>query len=162
MGVTPTSGALTPAYKPLANPSLAIVLFTTSIAPLYTPFSAVCNRTFTRSNGCPTITAHTPPTPPETSARSDCADFLLAALTSSFNSSFEGKFSALSGLSSFVVIVATLWSQYPEDNSCQAGAAGYMAKGQPEFHTRGVQEGGKAIFNLHVLMRLLQVSGAWP
>lgn len=42
---------------------------TTSIAPEYTPFSAVCIRTLTRSNGCPTNTAHTPPIPPAASER---------------------------------------------------------------------------------------------
>jgi hypothetical protein len=68
------------------------------MAPLYTPFSAVCIRTLTRSNGCPTTTAQMPPTPPAASARSDCSEDLLASLMSSFNSSLEGKFSALSGL----------------------------------------------------------------
>ena len=101
MGVTPTNGALTPAYSPLANPSLAIVFLTTSIAPLYTPFSAVCNRTFTRSNGCPTITAQTPPTPPATSARRDCADFCVATLTSCLSSSAEGSFSGCNGAGRF-------------------------------------------------------------
>ena len=34
IGVTPTNGALTPAYKPLASPSFAMDFVTTSIAPL--------------------------------------------------------------------------------------------------------------------------------
>jgi hypothetical protein len=98
MGVTPTRGADTPAYRPRASPSFAMVRRTTSMAPLYTPFSAVCMRTLTRSNGCPTTTAQMPPTPPAASARSDCSEDLLASLMSSFNSSLEGRFSALSGL----------------------------------------------------------------
>jgi hypothetical protein len=93
MGVTPTRGAETPAYSPLANPSFAIVFLTTSIAPVYTPFSAVCMRTLTRSNGWPTTTANTPPTPPANSARSDCSDDLEAALTSSLSSAVLGSFS---------------------------------------------------------------------
>jgi len=41
MGVTPTKGALTPAYKPLLRPSLATLFLTTSMADEYTPLSAV-------------------------------------------------------------------------------------------------------------------------
>lgn len=50
------------------TPSFASVFFTTSIAPLYMPGSAVCNRVLVRSKGCPTSTAHTPPSPPEMNA----------------------------------------------------------------------------------------------
>ena len=120
IGVTPTNGAETPAYNPyvhdivssspragmlgqhvvgaakernltLASPSLATVRRTTSIAPLYTPFSAVCSRTLTRSKGCPTRTAHTPPTPPATSDRKLDAVAAVAALTSSATSDLEGR-----------------------------------------------------------------------
>jgi hypothetical protein len=93
MGVTPTSGAETPAYSPLASPSLAMVFRTTSMAPVYTPFSAVCMRTLTRSKGWPTTTANTPPTPPASSARSDWSEDLEAALTSSLSSAVLGSFS---------------------------------------------------------------------
>jgi hypothetical protein len=98
MGVTPTKGAETPAYSPRASPSFAIVLRTTSMAPVYTPFSEVCNRTLTRSNGWPTTTAQIPPTPPATSARSDWSEDLVATLTSSLSSPAEGSFSAIASL----------------------------------------------------------------
>jgi len=112
MGVTPTKGAETPAYSPRANPSFAIVRRTTSMAPLYTPFSAVCIRTLTRSNGCPTTTAQMPPTPPAASARSDCRDEVVATLMSSFNSSVEGRFSALSGLVGAIAVAGSLGASH--------------------------------------------------
>lgn len=77
----------------LIAPSLAIVFLTTSIAPVYTPFSAVCNRTLTRSNGWPTTTAHMPPAPPATRSRKLCSDFFVATTTSCLSSSVEGSFS---------------------------------------------------------------------
>src|SRR5438045_8481005 len=86
IGVTPTSGALTPAYSPLARPSLATPLRTTSTALVYTPFSAVCSLTLTRSNGCPTITAQIPPKPPAASERRPASDFFAASLASAFSS----------------------------------------------------------------------------
>jgi hypothetical protein len=86
IGVTPTKGADTPAYKPRASPSFATLFLTTSSALLYTPFSAVCSLTFTRSNGCPTMTAHTPPNPPAARLRRPESDDLAAAWTSSFSS----------------------------------------------------------------------------
>lgn len=97
MGVTPTRGALTPAYNPLLSPSLAMLLRTTSRADEYTPLSAVCSLTLTRSNGCPTMTAHTPPKPPATNDLT-CEKVALAvadaaALTSSVDGG-EGSFSA--------------------------------------------------------------------
>lgn len=88
----------------LANPSLATVLLTTSIAPVYTPFSAVCNRTFTRSNGCPTTTAHTPPTaPPASDRRPESVDF-FAAITSSLSSEVEDGMCGRESLSSSVEV----------------------------------------------------------
>lgn len=85
IGVTPTKGALTPAYNPLLTPSLAILFFTTSSALEYTPLSAVCSRTFTRSKGCPTITAHTPPNPPAAKLLSPASDFFSASWIVSCN-----------------------------------------------------------------------------
>ena len=71
----------------LAKPSRAIVVRTTSIAPLYMPLSAVCRRTLTRSKGWPTITAHTPPTPPATKDRMLDTVAAVAWTTSSLSSS---------------------------------------------------------------------------
>lgn len=88
MGVTPIKGALTPAYKPLRNPSRATLLRTTSMADEYTPRSAVWRRTLTRSKGWPTTTAQTPPNPPAAKERT-CERKLEAAL--SLTSSFAGK-----------------------------------------------------------------------
>jgi hypothetical protein len=79
IGVTPTSGAETPAYSPRLNPSRATLFLTTSIAPLYTPASAVCRRTLTRSNGWPTTTAQTPPKPPAARERTCEARAFLAS-----------------------------------------------------------------------------------
>jgi hypothetical protein len=109
MGVTPTSGADTPAYSPLASPSFAIVLRTTSMAPVYTPLSEVCSRTLTRSNGWPTTTAQTPPTPPETRARSDCSEDLVATFTSSLSSSVEGSFPATTSLALVIANLDPAW-----------------------------------------------------
>lgn len=101
IGVTPTSGALTPAYSPLRNPSLAMLLRTTSSALKYTPRSVVCNRTFTRSNGCPTTTAHTPPNAPAAKLRRPTSEIFPASFGSSFNSSLDsgtwGSLSAIAG-----------------------------------------------------------------
>lgn len=77
----------------LTGPSLAIVFRTTSIAPEYTPFSAVCNRTLTRSKGCPVTTAKTPPTPPAARSRKLWSDFFVATLTSCSSSCGEGSLS---------------------------------------------------------------------
>lgn len=86
MGVTPTNGALTPAYNPLARPSFATLLVTTSMAPLYTPASAVCSLTLTRSKGWPTMTAQMPPKPPAARERRPANDFAAAISTSAFSS----------------------------------------------------------------------------
>ena len=62
------------------------------MAPVYTPFSAVCNRTFTRSKGWPTTTAHIPPTPPAVNDRRPAdKDDLVASATSVATSSLEGR-----------------------------------------------------------------------
>src|SRR5277367_3808926 len=72
-----------------------MVLRTTSNAPLYTPFSAVCMRTLTRSKGWPTMTAQTPPTAPAARERSpDSADLVLslaASTSSTWAASGEGR-----------------------------------------------------------------------
>jgi len=45
----------------------------------------------TRSKGCPTSTAHTPPTPPAARERRPESEDLLAATTSCLTSSVEGS-----------------------------------------------------------------------
>jgi len=79
------------------RPSLATVFRTTSIAPVYTPFSAVCNRTLTRSKGCPTTTAKIPPTPPAAKSRKLETDFFAATATSCSSSFAEGSLSVMEG-----------------------------------------------------------------
>lgn len=67
------------------------------MAPEYTPFSAVCKRTFTRSNGWPTTTAQTPPTPPAAKERMpDAKEDFVVSTTSDATCSFEGR-SSLEG-----------------------------------------------------------------
>jgi hypothetical protein len=45
--------------------------------------------TFTRSKGCPTTTAHTPPKPPAAKLRKPAKDFFPTSFAFSFNSSFD-------------------------------------------------------------------------
>lgn len=100
-----TNNAQTLGLLTLTAPSLATVFRTTSIAPLYTPFSAVCNLTFTKSNGCPTTTAQIPPAPPATKSRKLEKDFLAAWETSSFSSCAEGIWtlsSSADGICAFI------------------------------------------------------------
>jgi len=111
IGVTPVRGAETPRYRPYVQsqlplsdnrkpvskhtfaPSRPTICRTTSIAPLYTPLSAVCKRTLTRSKGCPTRTAQTPPAPPATSERNDCSDDFVASTAACSTSAGEGSLS---------------------------------------------------------------------
>ena len=83
------------------GPRCAVILRTTSSAPLYTPLSAVCSRTLTRSKGCPDSTAQTPPTPPATNALMDCTSSELAAFATSLTSCAA---LCTSSFSSFVVL----------------------------------------------------------
>jgi hypothetical protein len=114
IGVTPKSGAVTPAYNPF-GPFFAMIFFTTSMAPLYFPFSAVCKCTFTKSKGWPVNTAHTPPTPPAARARrewtrEDVAS-TAASLTSSFASEAEGTFFSNSCTFSFIFSVVDVMAE---------------------------------------------------
>lgn len=62
------------------------------MAPVYTPFSAVCNRTFTRSKGWPTTTAQMPPTPPAAKERRpEVKDDFVVSTTSVVTSEAEGR-----------------------------------------------------------------------
>ena len=61
------------------------------MAPEYTPFSAVCSLTLTRSKGWPTRTAQTPPIPPAARERRLETDAFVAATTSVLTSSVEGR-----------------------------------------------------------------------
>ena len=76
--------------RALRSPSRATVFLTTSIAPVYTPLSDVCNLTLTRSKGCPTRTAQTPPPPPAANERRPERVDLVATTTSLLTSSAEG------------------------------------------------------------------------
>ena len=127
MGVTPTSGALTPAYNPLLSPSRAMLFRTTSTADEYTPLSAVCNRTLTRSNGWPTITAQTPPKPPAAKDRSWAKLADATALASSLSSSLVwGTWSFSASFSDSVGAIARMeeaGSRVLELERCGLGCA---------------------------------------
>lgn len=76
----------------LLNPSLATPFRTTSMALEYTPFSAVCNLTLTRSKGWPTTTAQIPPTPPAAKDRiPEVKEDLVVSTTSVATCSLEGR-----------------------------------------------------------------------
>jgi hypothetical protein len=81
-------------------PRWATILRTTSMAPLYAPFSAVCRLTLTRSKGWPVSTAHTPPTPPATRARREVArsDVVLAGASASAGAEAGGGAGGVPGL----------------------------------------------------------------
>lgn len=63
MGVVAASGADTPRYRPEMPSVTNVFRSIPNTDALPTP--PVCIRTLTRSNGWPTSTAHTPPTPPD-------------------------------------------------------------------------------------------------
>ena len=76
MGVVAASGADTPRYRPEMPSVTNVFRSIPNTDALPTP--PVCIRTLTRSNGWPTSTAHTPPTPPDRKLlRADSAILVL-------------------------------------------------------------------------------------
>src|SRR5271155_3613215 len=105
-----------------------MVLRTTSNAPLYTPFSAVCMRTLTRSKGWPTMTAQTPPTAPAArERRPDSADLVpsLAVSTSSAWTASGGGAStvevAIEGVICWLLVLYCRWGRLFCFFGCQCG-----------------------------------------